>query len=290
MHRRRILLTGLAVSGAELIVSIFYPVPIYATCGGAAVALLIVGMVLAWRRNRHPPAALLLVGQSFRTPRHLNGVFMGLSCLQLATFSLAATREGWQALLGVALFGGMVAVMWRSLWRGHGLILRPSGIEAAKSAGTLTIPWEALAAEQPGRGPVWHEIKLAYAHPELVTMTGWTPARGEIVFEGVDPDFMIKTIAAYAAEPDRRAAIGTPAELERLREGLPPILRGIAEIVEPAPARVTVRRIVLALACFVVAAFASGWLRWLSMPLLMLAASQSYYAFKGWRAAALAAR
>ncbi|GIE19291.1 hypothetical protein Ahu01nite_023930 [Winogradskya humida] len=48
---------------------------------------------------------------------------------------------------------------------GHGLILRPSGIEAAKSAGTMTIPWEALAAEQPGRGPVWHEIKLAYAHP-----------------------------------------------------------------------------------------------------------------------------
>jgi hypothetical protein len=84
----------------------------------------------------------------------------------------------------------------------------------------------ALASEQPGRGARWWEIKLAYAYPELVASTGFTPVRNEVVFEGVDPDFVAKAIATYAAEPGRRYTIGTIAELDRLREGMPAQLRG----------------------------------------------------------------
>jgi hypothetical protein len=67
-------------------------------------------------------------------------------------FFLAVTRETWVGLPAAGLFAVLLAGQWRALRYGHGLTLRAGGIEAAKSARTLVIPWEALAAQPPGRG------------------------------------------------------------------------------------------------------------------------------------------
>jgi hypothetical protein len=178
--------------------------------------------------------------------------------------------------------------MWRALWRGYGLVLRPDRIEARKAVGTLVIPWEALAAEQPGYGARWWEIKLAYARPELVVSTGFTPVRDVVVFEGVHPDFVVKAIATYAAEPGRRHAIGTVAELERLREGMPAQLRGIREIVEPAPIGTTVRRVVAGLTFLIggdAVAAVPGWLHFVGLPVSLIGVRFLYLAVTGFRAA-----
>ncbi|MFC7482575.1 hypothetical protein ACFQX7_24715 [Luedemannella flava] len=219
---------------------------------------------------------------------YANGLLLGLAALQFLVIFLAGIREGWVSALGVLIFGGLLVGHWRTLWCGTGLTLRPDGIEAAKSAGTMTIPWAALGITQPGRGDAWWQIKLAYVRPHLVTTTGWISVRDVVVFEGVDPDLVAKAIATYAAEPDRRAAIGTREELDRLREGLPTPLRGIREPVEPASVRTTVQRVVLGVVLLAVSGLVGfggdeGW-RMLVLPLSWIGARRLYLAYAGWRA------
>lgn len=243
-------MAGLGVFAAELIIGVGYPAPIYIACLVSMAILLGVAVVVALRHNRRPWATLLVDerDRSFRTPPYASNLLLGLLVLQLAGLCLVGIHETWAGLVAGLFFCGMLAAMWRALWQGAGLTLRPSGIEAGKMAGALTVPWEALAPEPPVRGENRWQIKLRYARPELVTMTGWTPTRNEVAFEDGDPDLVARAIATYAAEPDRRHAIGTLAELERLEAGIPAQRRGrTREFVEPAPTRTTVRRVIVGL-------------------------------------------
>lgn len=179
----------------------------------------------AWRRNRRPPAAFLVDerDRSFRTPVYANGLLMGPPCAQMMVFFLAVTRETWVGLLGAGLFAVLLAGQWRALRYGHGLTLRARGIEAAKSAGTLVIPWEALGSQPPGRGENWWEIKLSYARPDLVTATGWVPERAVMVFEAADPDLSPRRWPYRSGGPacvssfSRSPGGGPPGELARRR-------------------------------------------------------------------------
>jgi hypothetical protein len=289
VDRRKIIMAALGGVVVEAVVGVRYPAPVAVFCLASTVPLLGAGFVVARRRNRRPPAAFVVDehDRSFRTPVHVIGLLLGLACLQLTGMGLALVQQTWVGLVDAALFGGLLSTMWRALWRGYGLILRPDGIEAGKAAGALVIPWEALASDQPGRGARWWEIKLAYARPELVVSTGFTPVRDVVTFEGVDPDFVIKAIATYAAEPGRRYAIGTVAELERLHEGMPAQLRGIREIVEPAPIRITVRRAVAGLTFLTgggAVAAVPGWLHFVGFPLGWIGTRYLYLAVAGMRA------
>jgi hypothetical protein len=290
VNRGIFIAAALGLSAAELAVSLWYPVPVYVSgiCG-ASVAL-VVGLATAWRRNRRPPAAFLVdePDRSFRTPLYANGLLMGLACVQMMVFFLAVTRETWVGLLGAGLFAVLLAGQWRALRYGHGLTLRASGIEAAKGAGTLVIPWEALAAQPPGRGANWWEIKLSYDRPDLVTVTGWVHERAVMVFEGADPDFVAAAIATYATEPGRRHAIGTYAELENLQASMSGPLRGISEVVEPASTHTSLRRLVVGLVLFLggsAVAGMSGWWQWLAIPFGWAGLRQLFLAVAGWRAA-----
>ena len=290
VNRGIVIAAALGVAAVELAVSLWYPVPVYVASGCGASVMLVAGLAAAWRRNRRPPAAFLVDerDRSFRTPVHANGLLMGLACVQMMVFFLAVSRETWVGLLGAGLFAGLLAGQWRALRHGHGLTLRASGIEAAKSAGTLVIPWEALAAQPPGRGDNWWEVKLAYARPDLVTATGWVHERAVVVFEGADPGFVAAAIATYATEPGRRHAIGTQTELLNLQAGICGPLRGTSEVVEPASTRTSLRRLVVGLMLFLGAsavASMSGWWHWLAIPFGWPCSRQLFLAVAGWRAA-----
>jgi hypothetical protein len=291
VNRSIVIAAALGLSAAELSASLWYPVPVYVASGCGASLALVVGLAAAWRRNRRPPAAFLVDerDRGFRTPVYANGLLMGLACLQITVFFLAVIRETRVGMLGAGLFAVLLAGQWRALRYGHGLTLHAGGIEAAKSAGTVSVPWEALTVPQPGRGDNWWEIKLDYTRPDLVTATGWVHDRTVVTFEGANPDFVAAAIATYAAEPGRRHAIGTQAELERLQAGMAGPLPVTAQIVEPASTRMSVRRLVIGLVLFLgacaVAGIASGWWEALAMPFGLAGAHQIYLAVGGWRAA-----
>ncbi|MFU8874237.1 hypothetical protein [Micromonospora sp. SL4-19] len=298
MDRRKVIVAGLGVFAAELIIGVWYPVPVYIACLASMLILLGAAATLGFRRNRRPWAMFLVDerDRSFRTPMYANGLLFGLAVLQLVGFCLVGIHETWAGIVAGLFLGGMLAAMWRAMWRGAGVTLRPSGIEAGKLAGALIIPWEALAVESPVRGDNPSLLKLPYARPELVTMTGWTPMRDEVVFEDGDPDLVARAIATYAAEPDRRHAIGTLAELERLQAGIPAQRRGRRrKLVEPAPTRTTVRRVIVGLVLLAssgaVAAVTDsmdgrqGWLDWLTGFVGWIGGGQLYLALAGWRAA-----
>ncbi len=296
MNRGLVIAAASTVASAELAVSLWYPVPVYVASGGAAIVALVVGLVAAWRRNRRPPAALLLDerDRSFRTPVYASGLLMGLAGLQIMVFFLAVIRETWVGLFGAGLFAMLLVGQWRALRYGYGLTLRAGGIEAAKSAGTLLIPWQALAAQPPDRGDNWWQIKLTYARPDLIIATGRVHERAVVVFEGADPDFVAAAIATYATEPGRRYAIGTKTELERLQAGMPGPPHGIRKIVEPASTPTSVRRLVVGLALLLGASTVAGatdrWWEVLAMPFGWAGAHQIYLAVAGWRAARRARR
>ncbi|MFJ8579730.1 hypothetical protein [Micromonospora sp. NPDC093277] len=299
MNRRTVIVTALGAVAAELVASIWYPVPVYIACSATGLIMFVAAVIVAWPRRRQPWAAFLVDerDRSFRTPVHADNLLLGLACLQFAALGLAVSRVTWAGLAVGLLFGSLVAGLWRALWRGAGLTLRPGGIEAGKTAGALVIPWEALGPEQPTRGDNWWQLKLHYARPELVTSTGWTLARDEAVFEDGDPDFVAKAIATYAAEPDRRHAIGTRAELERLQAGEPgQRRRRIREYVEPAPTGTTVRRVIVGLVLLALCSAAAyvadrrGWPDWVSFPFGWFGGRQLYLAGAGWRAARRARR
>jgi hypothetical protein len=54
----------------------------------------------------------------------------------------------------------------------------------------------------------------------LVQRRGWTTEPQQIAFEGIDVTFVTHTIRHYMSHPERRAAIGTPWELDRLQGAL----------------------------------------------------------------------
>ena len=98
----------------------------------------------------------------------------------------------------------------------------PHGLTLTRMAGTVAVPWGALdpgAPTVPGEAP--SAPKVVIARPEGVVRHGITGDSNAVVAEGVPMDFVLGVIGVYTADPERRAAIGTAAELDRLRAELP---------------------------------------------------------------------
>jgi hypothetical protein len=152
---------------------------------------------------------------------------MPLACGQLiaalTAFTLGEVRAGrfgwgthWAVVAGLLLLGAVLAGTGRAIGHGSGVTLRPDGIVADKTNGSLSVPWEALEAWRPVPRGEPGKLRVGYLRPGLVRTTGVVRARDELIFDGADRQFVAAAIHTYVTEPGRRHAIGTAAEHERL--------------------------------------------------------------------------
>jgi hypothetical protein len=228
-HRRAVLLAGTAAATAAAIGlmlsddaggfldGLFLAAGL---CLAAAVAIRVADRLRAGRDVEIPAG-----GGAFRTPRGGAPVAAGLAHVALvAAFTgpggwllrAGAFDPAWLLLL--ILVAAPLPAYAAGLWRGVGVTLTPHGLRIDRLAGTLTVPWEALSAPAAARPlPGGAEVALRYARPDLVRARGVVPVRDRFAVEGTTAAFAAAAVNRYAAAPDRRAAIGTPAELRRLR-------------------------------------------------------------------------
>jgi hypothetical protein len=128
-----------------------------------------------------------------------------------------ALRPVFWVLAGIltALAVLAVAVTWRDV----GVHLRPEGLVDPTGLGTLTVPWDALAAGGPPPRATAGRLALTIARPQLVrrrrcTFGSWIRATG------VDPVFLAYTIWFYSANPEHRPLIGAQIGYEELLRAL----------------------------------------------------------------------
>ncbi len=200
---------------------------------GAAGCLLAAGVTGVADRRR-AGRDFTVDGGAFGTHRGATIVLAGLAHIALiAAFGgpgMWLLRSGgfdpaWLVLL--VLTAAPFPVYAAGLWRGVGVTLTAHGLRVDRLAGTLSVPWAALEpgdAARPLTGG--REVALRYARPDLVRARGLVPVRDRFLVEGTTSGFTAAAVRHYAAHPDRRAAIGTAAEHDRLRRGL----------ADPAPA------------------------------------------------------
>jgi hypothetical protein len=94
--------------------------------------------------------------------------------------------------------------------------LTPRAVVLRGAFGRCTVPWEALQSGPPYLGA--RTLPLAVARPDLVVSRGLArgPARVTLANAGISRWLLAGAIRYYVDHPDRRAAIGTPAEHDRL--------------------------------------------------------------------------
>ncbi|MET7808870.1 hypothetical protein [Micromonospora chersina] len=224
-HRQLILAVALALAVA-LSVARGLSFRLDGTLGAATglVGLLAFALGLfAWLGPR--PAALLVepAARAFATAPSASQVYMAagyafLAALLFGTGDLL-TPDPFIALpiLYLVIVGLHVAAGWRGL----SVQLRPEGVCQRDFAGRLTVPWEALAPGRPSRPRVRASIlTLTYARPELVRRRGLVPSRRRLRIDNVHAWFIADAIRHYVDHPQHRAAIGDPAEYQRLWQAL----------------------------------------------------------------------
>jgi hypothetical protein len=238
VRHRRVLL-GVSVLVAVAAGTAFVLAPQFDVAIGAAVFAVmivgtVVGVVTGRGADRRPPAAFVVRGNAFATPRSgaVVDFVVGLIAFAGLGAGIAVTeiRSGAPVAgpvlaltAGAVVVAAVVVGSGRGLWRGVGLSLHPDGLRADKVGGTLTVPWQALAARQPvpDADARYGPLRLAYERPNLVTATGRIWQRREMSHEGgIDADFLAGAVQHYVAHPEHRAAIGTVPEHDRLRSVL----------------------------------------------------------------------
>jgi hypothetical protein len=106
--------------------------------------------------------------------------------------------------------------VWYLGWRWNGVRLTPEGLTDLQPFGSVFVPWAAFAANDPAVSIGRNQIALYFDRPELVVRRGYRPGSSHFLTAGADAGLLAEAIAAYVAEPERRAGIGTERELSRL--------------------------------------------------------------------------
>ena len=180
--------------------------------------------LLALRRPR--PAALLVKpeARAFAAKPSAFQISMAVGLTFLASLFLGTGHLAGVGLLNVVPFLLLVAVGLHLAagWRGVSVELRPDGVRQHDFAGTLMVPWGALAPGRPSRPAVnASALALTYTQPDLVRRRGiLVLGRRLLRIDNVHPWFIADTIRHYVDHPQRRAAIGEPAEYQRLWHAL----------------------------------------------------------------------
>ncbi|GIF21472.1 membrane protein implicated in regulation of membrane protease activity [Actinoplanes tereljensis] len=140
--------------------------------------------------------------------------FLGAGLLVQRAGDQDRSGELWQfgVVASIAL-AVLTVVIWYLGWRWHGVRLTPDGLIDRQPFGSVFVPWAALAADEPAVSIGRNQIALYFEHPELVVKHGYRPGSSHFLTAGADADLLAGVIAGYVAEPERRAAIGTEAEL-----------------------------------------------------------------------------
>ncbi|MEV4350416.1 PH domain-containing protein [Actinoplanes sp. NPDC049596] len=177
----------------------------------------VLGLVALGRRR---PAGLEVMDGAFAaliTPQPMiTGVAVTLLGVGLVYDDVADAFNGDLEVLNTVfavVYLILLAVLGVVVWSPPRLRITPEGIADRRVLGSRFVPWEALDPASPITGK-----QLAVARPELVTTTG-RPGSSYALETGTDPAFLARVISDYVAAPRTRAAIGTRAELNRLKVG-----------------------------------------------------------------------
>jgi hypothetical protein len=135
------------------------------------------------------------------------------------------------------------SLLFVQAWIGFDISLRPDGLYDRRAVGTVFVPWQATPAAfvarrpdgtatvviPPGAIPVQDantssrrptEVRMAYAHPELVHTGGLTRNAKSLNTDHVDASFLAAAITFYANHPEERAGIGTDHGHRHLQQAL----------------------------------------------------------------------
>ncbi len=148
--------------------------------------------------------------------------YMFLASLPLGARDLDEIYGGHPSMVLPLLLLVGVGVHVAGGWRGVSVELRPDGICQRDFTGSLMVPWEALAPGRPSQPAVRAStMALTYAQPDLVRRRGILPhGRRRLRIDNIHPWFIADTIRHYVDHPQHRAAIGEPAEYQRLLHAL----------------------------------------------------------------------
>ncbi|MEV6923486.1 hypothetical protein AB0M46_03075 [Dactylosporangium sp. NPDC051485] len=180
---------------------------------------IVVGLVQLTRTTRGPSTFRLVVYEgraAFGAPPTFRRqcLFNGLLSAALLLMALNGLRVPGRVVPGLAwvilaMNAFAMALLLFRMIRSGPLLITVDGV--AIDGGRTFVPWAAL---EPGSdSPQW-----TLAHPELVRgrpIKRFQP--GQVVSLDVSLWFLFRSIHSYLDHPERRAAIGTPEELERLR-------------------------------------------------------------------------
>ncbi|BAL90135.1 hypothetical protein AMIS_49150 [Actinoplanes missouriensis 431] len=164
--------------------------------------------------TRRPATAFDVDGSALHTPRTGGLPLVGVAHLALlgalALDPAGTTPMGIPKPLGVVALIAALALYPRGLWYGVRLTLTPEGLRNEKYAGTVVIPWQAIAGVHlTDSGRV--RVRLRLADPDQVTVSGWTTSRRTLEFDGVEPSLVAGTMRRYLAAPGERAHISAGA-------------------------------------------------------------------------------
>lgn len=238
-HRRLILVTALALCATLSVLTPWdreLPGDLFARAlvTFLLLPLLIIFAVLALLASRQARPATLLVDSSrhaFATPASLVQVYLTLMLTFLSVIqiqngvSLGTDLPGWLQTLFV-LFGvlylAVLGLHIAAAWHGVGMQLRPEGLHYRGFAGSLTVPWEALAPGYPLRPALTAQtLALRYVRLDLVRRRGLTLlGRRQLRIDTIHAWFIADAIRHYVAHAEQRSAIGTQAEYRRLLQAL----------------------------------------------------------------------
>ncbi|GGM48974.1 hypothetical protein GCM10011608_37360 [Micromonospora sonchi] len=226
---RRPILTVALVLAVVLAVGRRLPYPLNSIMSTATLLAVLLALSLAILALLPPrPTAFLVKPESraFATEPsafqvYLAAAFIFSASQWLGTTDLGEIVGGPFLVLPILLLVG-VGVNVAGGWRGFSVELRPDGVRQRDFTGSLMVPWEALAPGRPFQPAVRAStLALAYAQPDLVRRRGILPlGRRRLRIDNVHPWFIADTIRHYVDHPQHRAAIGEPAEYQRLWHAL----------------------------------------------------------------------
>jgi hypothetical protein len=204
-------------------------------------AVIAIGVFVLVRlgKHRHVPAARVTAtrdGFAVR-PSTPYGLVTGM-LMPVMAMPVSAAVDGWRYtatrpptyMLEAAFAGAMtaavllglatVAVMMPAAWRGYTVELTAAGIRSRGLLHTLVVPWTALGPEVGHHaGRVW----LVADRPDQVGQRGRLvlgPPERPMLALAADAPLVAEVIRWYLHHPADRAAIGDPAELDRLHARL----------------------------------------------------------------------
>ncbi|MEU8242687.1 PH domain-containing protein [Actinoplanes missouriensis] len=164
--------------------------------------------------TRRPATAFDVDGGALHTPRTGGLPLVGVA--HLALLGLLALNPAGTTPMGIPIPLAVVALLAalalypRGLWYGVRLTLTPEGLRNEKYAGTVVIPWQAIAGIHL-TDSTRARVRLRLADPDQVTVRGWTTSRRTLEFDGVEPSVVAGTISRYLNAPGERPHIGAGA-------------------------------------------------------------------------------